>query len=59
MPPGTLGHAPTPKKGDFVRAYLVRDGYNGYAVTKDKGYDVYFRNGFEVLGSATHSLKRE
>jgi hypothetical protein len=32
-----------------VRAYLVNHGYNGAGYTKDGGYDVYYKNGFEIL----------
>ena len=33
-----------------VRAYLVNHGYNGAGYTTDGHYDVYYKNGFEILG---------
>jgi hypothetical protein len=48
-PPHDSGHSPTPKNDDFVRVYLVNNGYNGAGYTKDGGYDVYYKNGFEIL----------
>jgi hypothetical protein len=50
-PPGDSGHAPVPRKTDRVRVYLVNKGYNGAGQDTDGGYDVYFKNGFEVLTS--------
>jgi hypothetical protein len=50
-PPSDSGHWPTPKQGDNVRVYLVNQGYNGAGHTTDGGYDVYYKNGFEILAS--------
>ena len=47
------GHRPIPKEGDAVRAYLVNKGYNGAGYTTDGGYDVYYKNGFEILAPPT------
>ena len=52
-PPGDSGHRPIPKEGDAVRAYLVNKGYNGAGYTTDGGYDVYYKNGFEILAPPT------
>jgi hypothetical protein len=51
--PHDSGHRPIPKTDDSVRAYLVNKGYNGAGYTTDGGYDVYYNNGFEILGSPT------
>jgi hypothetical protein len=48
-PPGDSGHSPLPKPGEKVRAYLVNNGYNGAGYTTDGHYDVYYKNGFEIL----------
>ena len=48
-PPFDLGHSPRPKENDTVRAYLVNQGYNGAGYTTDGRYDVYYKNGFEIL----------
>jgi hypothetical protein len=48
-PPFDSGHSPIPKPGDGVRAYLVNTGYNGAGTTTDGGYDVYYKNGFDIL----------
>jgi hypothetical protein len=48
-PPFDSGHSPRPKQNDTVRAYLVNQGYNGAGYTTDGHYDVYYKNGFEVL----------
>jgi hypothetical protein len=48
-PPFASGHSPTPKQDDSVRAYLVNQGYNGGGYTTDGHYDVYYKNGFEIL----------
>jgi hypothetical protein len=48
-PPYDSGHSPTPKQDDTVRAYLVNRGYNGAGYTTDRHYDVYYKNGFEIL----------
>jgi hypothetical protein len=48
-PPGDLGHRPMPKTQDFVRVYLTNAGYNGAGQTTDGGFDVYFKNGFQIL----------
>jgi hypothetical protein len=56
--PGMSDHySPTPKNGDVVRVYLVNKGYNGAGQTTDGGYDVYFKNGFEILLSAADRTK--
>ncbi len=49
LPPNDSGHYPTPKQDDYVRVYLVNSGYNGQGYTTDGGYDVYYKNGFEIL----------
>ena len=41
-PPDDSGHWPSPKTNDVVRVYLT--GKN-----KESGYDVYFKNGFDIL----------
>ncbi len=48
-PPFDSGHSPRPKQNDAVRAYLVNQGYNGAGYTTDGHYDVYYKNGFEIL----------
>ena len=48
-PPFDSGHSPQPKENDTVRAYLVNQGYNGAGYTTDGHYDVYYKNGFEIL----------
>ncbi len=48
-PPFDSGHSPRPKQNDTVRAYLVNKGYNGAGYTTDGRYDVYYKNGFEIL----------
>jgi hypothetical protein len=48
-PPFDSGHSPRPKQNDTVRAYLVNQGYNGAGYTTDGHYDVYYKNGFEIL----------
>jgi hypothetical protein len=48
-PPHDSGHRPRPKQDDYVRVYLVTQGYNGTGYTTDGGYDVYYNNGFEIL----------
>jgi hypothetical protein len=48
-PPNDSGHYPTAKQDDYVRVYLVNNGYNGQGYTTDGGYDVYYKNGFEIL----------
>lgn len=48
-PPFDSGHSPRPKENDTVRAYLVNQGYNGAGYTTDGHYDVYYKNGFEIL----------
>ena len=48
-PPFNSGHSPRPKENDTVRAYLVNQGYNGAGYTTDGHYDVYYKNGFEIL----------
>jgi hypothetical protein len=48
-PPYDSGHSPIPKQDDSVRVYLVNRGYNGAGYTADGRYDVYYKNGFEVL----------
>jgi hypothetical protein len=48
-PPFDSGHSPRSKQNDTVRAYLVNQGYNGAGYTTDGHYDVYYKNGFEVL----------
>jgi hypothetical protein len=52
-PPGDSGHWPIPKKDDSVRAYLTNKGYNGAGYTADGGYDVYYKNGFEIIAAPT------
>ncbi len=52
-PPGDSGHWPIPKKDDSVRACLTNKGYNGAGYTTDGGYDVYYKNGFEILAAPT------
>ena len=41
--------SPRPKENGTVRAYLVNQGYNGAGYTTDGHYDVYYKNGFEIL----------
>lgn len=48
-PPFDSGYSPLPKQNDNVRAYLVNQGYNGAGYTRDRHYDVYYKNGFEIL----------
>ena len=48
-PPFDSGHSPRPKQSDTVRVYLVNQGYNGAGYTTDGHYDVYYKNGFEIL----------
>ena len=48
-PPFDSGHSPRPKQDDSVRVYLVNHGYNGAGYTTDGRYDVYYKNGFEIL----------
>ncbi len=48
-PPFDSGHSPRPKENDAVRAYLVNQGYNGAGYTTDGRYDVYYKNGFEIV----------
>ena len=48
-PPFDSGHSPRPKQNDTVRVYLVNRGYNGAGYTTDAHYDVYYKNGFEIL----------
>jgi hypothetical protein len=48
-PPFDSGHSPRPKEKDTVRAYLVNQAYNGAGYTTDGHYDVYYKNGFEIL----------
>ncbi|MBL8859361.1 MAG: hypothetical protein JNL28_12695 [Planctomycetes bacterium] len=48
-PPDTNGHWPLPRSGQKARVYLVADGYNGFGQTTDGGYDVFGRNGWEIL----------
>jgi hypothetical protein len=56
--PGMSEHySSTPKNGDVVRVYLVNKGYNGAGQTTDSGFDVYFKNGFEILLSAADRTK--
>lgn len=47
----TNGHWPLPRSGQRVRVYLVADGYNGFGQTTDGGYDVFGRNGWEILST--------
>jgi len=54
-PPHDSGHNPKPNNNDSVRVYLVNQGYNGAGYTMDGGYDVYYKNGFEILPTATPS----
>ena len=54
-PPYDAGHSPKPNNNDSVRVYLVNQGYNGAGYTMDGGYDVYYKNGFEILPTATPS----
>jgi hypothetical protein len=51
-PPDTSGHAPLPVPGERGRAHLVNTGYNGFGETRDGGFDLLGRNGWEPLGSA-------
>jgi hypothetical protein len=48
-PPFDSGHSPRPKENNTVRAYLVSQGYNGAGYTTGGHYDVYYKNGFEIL----------
>ena len=50
-PPHDSGHRQRPRKDDYIRVYLVNQGYNGAGYTTDGGYDVYYNNGFEILAS--------
>ena len=50
-PPDTSGHWPLPQSGQVVRVYLVAAGYNGFGQTTDGGYDVFGRNGWEILST--------
>jgi hypothetical protein len=52
-PPGDSGHWPIPQRDDSVRVYLTHKGYNGAGYTADGGYDVYYKNGFEILVAPT------
>jgi hypothetical protein len=52
-PPDTSGHSPLPRRGQSVRVFVVNAGYNGFGTTTDGGYDVFGRNGWEILSPAT------
>lgn len=49
QPGDTAGHEPLPTVGARVRLYAVDRGDNGFGETTDGGWDVYGRNGWEVL----------
>lgn len=51
-PPSASGHSGIPTKGESLRIYGVRTGYNGFGQTTDGGLDVYGPNGFERLKPA-------
>jgi hypothetical protein len=49
----TSGHRGLPKRNEFLRIYLVRNGYDGFSVTGDGGFNVIGANGFERLKKRT------
>jgi hypothetical protein len=53
VPPSTSGHRDLPGDGSTIRAYLARNGYDGFGETKDGGFNVLGANGFEKLKPTT------
>jgi hypothetical protein len=50
MPPSSAGHSGRPSDGEFIRAYLARNAYDGFSLDiKDGGFNVIGANGFEKL----------